>query len=56
MGEVAGLDTVAVPIEAINASLASDLRSQSLILAVGLGLLFTSIVIIFRFVVTRGAS
>ncbi len=53
VGEVAGLDTVAVPIEAINASLASDLRSQSLILAAGLVLLFTSIVVIFRFVVTR---
>jgi two-component system cell cycle sensor histidine kinase/response regulator CckA len=53
VGDVAGLDTVAVPIEAINASLASDLRSQWLIMAAGLTLLFLSIVVIFRFVVTR---
>jgi len=53
VGEVAGLDMVAVPVEAITASLVSDLRSQSIILAVGLALLFLSIVVIFRFVVTR---
>jgi PAS domain S-box-containing protein len=53
LGDVAGLNTVAVPMESITASLASDMRSQSLILAVGLALLFVSIVVIFRLVVTR---
>jgi PAS domain S-box-containing protein len=53
VGDVAAVNTVAVPIESITASLASDMRSQSIILAVGLALLFTSIVVIFRFVVSR---
>jgi signal transduction histidine kinase len=53
VGDVAGLDTVAVPVEAINASLASGMRSQSMVLAAGLVLLFGSIFLVFRFVVTR---
>jgi PAS domain S-box-containing protein len=53
LGDVAGLDTVAVPVEAINAPLASEMRSQSIILAAGLAFLFGSILLVFRFVVTR---
>ncbi|MHC1728933.1 MAG: PAS domain S-box protein [Syntrophobacteraceae bacterium] len=53
VGDVAGLDTVAVPLEAINAPLASEMRSQVMILAGGLALLFGTIFFIFRFVVIR---
>jgi PAS domain S-box-containing protein len=53
VGDVAGLDTVAVPVEAISAPLAAEMRSQSMILATGLALLFGSILLVFRFVVTR---
>ena len=53
LGDVMGLDTVAVPVEAINASLTSEMRSRSMILAVGFVLLFGSIFYIFRFVVGK---
>ncbi len=53
VGDVAGLDVVAVPMTAITASLISNLRSPTLILAAALTLLFVSIFLIFRFVVTR---
>jgi PAS domain S-box-containing protein len=53
LGEVAGLDTVGVPVEAITASLASEMRSRSMILAVVFVLLFSSIFYVFRFVVGK---
>ncbi len=53
VGDVAGLDTVAVPVQAIKASLASEMRSRSIILATVLALLFGSIFYIFKFVVAR---
>ncbi len=53
LGDVVGLDTIAVPVEAINASLDSEMLSRSLVLAAVLALLFGSIFLIFRFVVTR---
>ncbi|MFZ2445604.1 MAG: DUF3365 domain-containing protein [Syntrophobacteraceae bacterium] len=53
LGDIAGLDTVAVPMDAIHASLASEMRSQSMFLAAGLALLLGSIFLVFRLVVTR---
>ena len=53
LGEVVGLDTVGVPIEAINASLASEMRSRSMVLAVVFVLLFSSIFYVFRLVVGK---
>jgi hypothetical protein len=53
LGGVAGLDVVAVPVETINAPLFAEMRSQSIILSVGLALLFGSIFFVFRFFVTR---
>lgn len=53
VGDLAGLDTVIVPIEAMNAPLLSEMRSQSIVLAVGLSVLFGAIFLVFRFFVTR---
>ena len=53
VGDVAGLDMVAVPVDAANAALAEEMQSQSIVLAVGLALLFGSIFLVFRFTVTR---
>jgi PAS domain S-box-containing protein len=53
VGDVAGLDMVAVPLETVNMALASEMRSQSMMLAAALALLFGSILVVFRFTVTR---
>ncbi len=53
VGDVAGLDMVAVPIEKVNAALASEMRHQTLILVAGLALLFGLIIVVFKFLVTR---
>ena len=53
VGDVVALDTVAVPLDAMNALLAAEMRWQSLILAAGLALLFGAIAVLFRVVVTR---
>jgi PAS domain S-box-containing protein len=53
VGDLAGLDMAAVPVEAIDASLASDMRSQSVLLIIGLAAIFASILLVFRLVVTR---
>jgi len=53
VGEMAALDMVAVPVEAAKAALVQDVRSQSIILAAGLLFLFGSILLVFRFTVTR---
>lgn len=56
MGDVAGLDTVAVPLDEVQTTLAGDMRRESLVLIVGLGVLFGSVILVFRFVVTRRLS
>lgn len=53
VGDVAALDMVAVPIDAVTTALAAEMGSQSIVLAVGLALLFGSIFLVFRFTVTR---
>jgi PAS domain S-box-containing protein len=53
LGDVVGIDRVAVPIDSINASLTSEMRSRSLVLAAVFALLFGSIFYVFRFVVTQ---
>ena len=53
VGDVVGLDTVAVPVEAMNAALFSEMRSRFMILATVFVLLFGSIFYIFRFVVGK---
>lgn len=52
-GEIAGLDTVAIPIDALTDALTSDMIKRSLALIGGFVLLFISVMFIFRFVVTR---
>jgi PAS domain S-box-containing protein len=52
-GDLAGIDMVAIPFEAMNAVLAKEMRRQSLTLTGGLVLLFGLILLAFRFVVTR---
>jgi PAS domain S-box-containing protein len=53
MGDIAGLDVAAVPIETINAPLDAEMRSHSIILGLSIALLLATIIIIFRFFVTR---
>jgi PAS domain S-box-containing protein len=53
IGDIAGLDVAAVPIETINAPLDAEMLSHSIILAVGFILLIGSIIFMFRFFVTR---
>jgi PAS domain S-box-containing protein len=53
LGDVAGLDTVAIPLDTAQAALFSEMHSQSLALAAGLTLLFGAIMLVFRSVVTR---
>ncbi len=53
VGDVAGLDTVAVPVELVTATMTSEMRRQSTTLMVGLILLFGSVIVTFRQVVTR---
>ena len=53
VGDVAGLDMVAVPIEKVNAALAAEMRHQTLILVAGLALLFGLIIVVFKLLVTR---
>ena len=52
-GDVAALDMVAVPVEAASAALIQEMHSQSIILAAGLLFLFSAILLVFRFTVTR---
>ncbi len=53
VGDVAGLDTIAIPLDTINAELSSDFKRQSIISITGIVLLCVSILLIFRFVVTK---
>ena len=51
VGDVVGLDMVAVPLDATEAPLAAEMRSQFLHLVLGLLFLFGSVFFVFRFVV-----
>lgn len=53
LGDVAGLDTVAIPLDTINKAIASETRNQALVLLVGLSLMVGSVVALFRATVTR---
>jgi diguanylate cyclase (GGDEF)-like protein/PAS domain S-box-containing protein len=53
LGDVAGLDTVAVPVDVVNTAMAAEMRWNSVVLVSGLALLFGSVIIMFRLVVTR---
>ncbi|HUH66514.1 MAG TPA: DUF3365 domain-containing protein, partial [Syntrophales bacterium] len=53
VGDVAGLDMIAVPMDKVNAALAFEMRRQTLILIAGLALLFGLILVVFRSQVTR---
>ncbi len=53
LGDVVALDTVAVPMDSVNAALAAEMKRQSAILVAGLGLLFVAIYVVFRLVVSR---
>ena len=48
VGEVIALDTIAIPLEAADTALASQLRQQLPLTAAGLALLFLAIVVVFR--------
>ena len=50
---MAGLDTVAVPVDDIRAALASEARQQSVILIVGLALLAAAVAAVFHWAVSR---
>ena len=53
VGDVAGLDMIAIPVQTVEAAMASETRWKSLVLSVWLAFLFGLIIIVFHFVVTR---
>lgn len=53
LGDVAGLDTVAIPLDTIDKAIASETRNQALVLLVGLALMTGSVAALFRATVTR---
>ena len=53
VGEVIALDTIAVPMDKINAKLAAETGRQLRTLILGLTLLFVCIVIVFRLIVSK---
>lgn len=53
LGDVIGLDTVAIPMDRVNAALASEAATQLAIMAVWLVLLFVAIVLAFQAIVGR---
>ena len=53
LGDVVGLDTVAAPLDKVNAEAISEMGRQSLILVAGLAVLFGLVLAVFRRVVTR---
>ncbi len=55
-GDVAGMDMIAIPMETINLSLSSQARSNLLMSAIWLTLLFVSIFVAFRLIVARRLS
>jgi signal transduction histidine kinase len=53
VGDVAGMDMIAIPMDAVNASLVSEARTNLIATAAWLVLLFASIFVAFRLIVTR---
>ena len=53
LGKVVAMDTVAVPMDQVNAALAAETARQSAITVAGLVLLLASIGLVFRFVISR---
>ncbi len=53
LGDVMGLDTVAVPLEKLNKAMAWDATKQCIAMAAGVVLLFGAIALIFRVLVSR---
>jgi len=53
VGEVIALDTIAIPVEKSQAAMVSDVAKHTLVMALGLALLFAGIVLLFRQVVAR---
>ena len=56
VGDVAGMDMIAIPMETVHLSLASQARANLLISAVWLTMLFASIFVAFRLIVARRLS
>ncbi len=52
VGDVAGMDVIAIPLDRVNAAMLSEARSQIAILAFGLLVLFGAILIAFRHIVS----
>jgi len=55
-GDIAGLDTVAIPVETVAAAMASEMSWKQLIMATWLAFLFGLIIIAFHLVVSRRLS
>jgi signal transduction histidine kinase/ActR/RegA family two-component response regulator len=53
LGKVVAMDTVAVPMDRVNAALATDTARQSAITLAGLAVLLGGIALVFRFVISR---
>ena len=53
VGDVAGLDTIAVPVETVAMALATEMRLKLMILFLWLAFLFGLIMLVFHFVVTK---
>jgi two-component sensor histidine kinase/PAS domain-containing protein len=56
VGDVAGLDTIAIPVEAVAAAMTSEMRWKLLVLATWLAFLFSLIMVVFHVVVSRRLS
>ena len=56
VGDVAGMDMIAIPMDTVHAPLASQIRSNLLLSAIWLSLLFASIFVAFRLIVARRLS
>ena len=56
VGDVAGMDMIAIPMATVNASLASQAEANLLVWAIWLALLFASIFVAFRLIVARRLS
>ena len=53
VGDVIATDTIAIPLDSVNAALASQAGKQLTVLAIGICLLFAAIIFLFRWVVSR---
>ncbi|MGB2819404.1 MAG: response regulator [Phycisphaerae bacterium] len=53
VGQVIALDTVAIPMDGVNAAVAAEVTKQSIVMLLGMALLFGIVVLAVRLVVTR---